>query len=99
MHYVPDIHHFPLFAASGIDPAAFNRLGYLNAHPISARERPKVEFNAPVLEWSVSPTDPILPRLGIKYLAFDEPPPPALIANLLPLSPQPVDGFWLYRFP
>ncbi len=99
MHYLPDIDHFPLFAAHGIDPQTLNALGYLLARPLPPNEKMSFELRPPVLAWNVSPTDAILPQLGIKYVAFDEPPPPALIPNLIPLSPQPIDGFWLYRFP
>jgi hypothetical protein len=96
-HYLPDIDHFRLFAQSGLDPAAFNRLGYLDAHPIAPKEKSSVEFFIPVLRWKVSPADPILPRLGIRYVAFDQPPPAAWVSKLIPISSQPVDGFWLYR--
>jgi hypothetical protein len=98
-HYLPDIDHFPLFAQRGLDPAAFNRLGYLDALPIAPHEKTSVEFSIPVLRWKVSPADPILPRLGIKYVAFDQPPPAAWVSKLKPISSQPVDGFWLYRLP
>jgi hypothetical protein len=98
-HYLPDIDHFPLFAQSGLDPAAFNRLGYLDAHPIAPNEKTSVEFFIPVLRWKVSPADPILPRIGITYVAFDQPPPAAWVSKLVPISSGPIDGFWLYRFP
>jgi hypothetical protein len=98
-HYLPDIDHFQLFAQSGLDPAAFNRLGYLDASAVPPGEKSSLEFRAPVLRWKVSPADPILPRLGIKYVAFDQPPPAAWVSRLTPISSQPVDGFWLYRLP
>lgn len=98
-HYLPDIDHFPLFAQSGLDPAAFNRLGYLDASPISPNEKTSVEFFIPVLRWKVSPADPILPRIGIRYVAFDQPPAAAWVSKLVPISSGPVDGFWLYRLP
>jgi hypothetical protein len=98
-HYLPDIDHFPLFAQSGLDPAALNRLGYLDAHPIAPNEKTSVEFFIPVLRWKVSPADPILQRIGVRYVAFDQPPAAAWVSNLVPLSSRPVDGFWLYRFP
>src|SRR5207248_474518 len=60
-HYLPDIDHFPVFAESGLDPAALNRLGYLNAHPIEPNEKMSLQFSVPVLRWRVSPTDPLLP--------------------------------------
>jgi hypothetical protein len=98
-HYLPDIDHFPLFAQSGLDPAAFNRLGYLDASPIPPGDKSSVEFRAPVLRWKVSPADPILPRIGIQYIAFDQPPPAPWVSKLIPISSGPVDGFWLYQFP
>jgi hypothetical protein len=97
-HYLPDIDHFPLFAQTGLDPAAFNRLGYLDAHPIPPNEKTSVEFFVPVVRWKVSPADPILPQIGIRYVAFDQPPPAAWVSKLVPISSRPIDGFWLYRF-
>ncbi|MBV9302196.1 MAG: hypothetical protein JOY62_11150 [Acidobacteriaceae bacterium] len=98
-HYLPDIDHFPLFAARGLDPPALNRLGYLTAHALPPGEKPSVQFLIPILRLSISPTDPLLPALGIRYVAFDQQPAPALVAGLMPLSAETIPGFWLYRLP
>ena len=97
-HYIPDIDHFALFASRHLDLNTLNRLGFLTAFPQSQDLPMKVETNgSAIINWHVAPDDPILRQLGIQYEAFNDQPPPALVASLIPLSPKPVDGFWLYR--
>ena len=50
-----------------------------------------------VVQWNVSPADPILKQLGIKYVAFDKPLDPYWSSFVVPLSSGPIDGFWLYQ--
>ena len=47
---------------------------------------------------SVSPLDQALPRVGIRFLVFDEAPDPALIGGLRRLAPE-VPGIWIYELP
>jgi hypothetical protein len=98
-HYLPDIDHFQFFAAGGLDLSVLNRLGYLNAHLRSTDEPPRVLLWQPIIvRWDVSPSDPILRTLDIRYVAFASKPPASAVTDLTPLSPYAIDGFWLYRY-
>lgn len=96
--YIPDVDHFALFAARGLDLNVFNRLGYLDAHPIALGQPTRFIQQSPVVvEWDVAPNDPILKQLGIGYVAFDTKPQPGLIDGLTPVSTTPIDNFWIYK--
>ena len=98
--YLPDIDHFSLFASRKLDVNVFNRLGYLNAHPLWNSEKTMFKLvNPVVVEWDVNPNDPILRELGIQYLAFHSPPRIEISSKLVALSNQRVDGFSLYELP
>jgi hypothetical protein len=56
-------------------------------------------INNYVIRWKVDTSDPLLKKLGIRYLAFDQKPPPGVTAHLIPLSATPVSTLWLYRIP
>ena len=100
LHYLPDVDHFWLFAARGLDVKAFNQDGYLLAHPIGPNEKTTVQVVGPGwTRWNVSPSDPLLKKLGIKYVAFDRKPADNLVVQLAPLSIRPIDNYWLYRIP
>jgi hypothetical protein len=100
LRYIPDIDHFPLFASRGMNLEAFNRLGYLVAHPLNPGASPSFNLRLwATVEWNVAPSDPMLRSLGIEYIAFDQPPRPAWSSTLVPIANGPVDGFWLYRLP
>jgi hypothetical protein len=96
--FLPDVDHFPLFAASGLDTDLINRDGYLTAHLMAASAPSRFELiNNYVIRWNVDTSDPLLKELGIRYLAFDQKPPPEVTAQLIPLSATPVSTLWLYR--
>jgi hypothetical protein len=96
--YLPDIDHFALFASRGLNLDTFNRLGYLNAHAIKPGQPTQFVQTSPVVvEWDVAAADPLLPQLGIRYIAFDVKPDAIMIQGLSALSDSPVDGLWLYR--
>lgn len=100
LRFVPDIDHFALFRSHGYDVRLLDSDVHMLAVPIPPNVKPS--FQSPgfgLLKWSVSPTDPILKQLGIKYAAFAEQPSPAVSAGLIPLGTRPVDNFWLYRLP
>ncbi len=97
-HYLPDIDHFRLFASRGMDVNAINRLGYLDAHAVPSGTPPRFVQEVPIIvRWDVAPTDPLLPEVGIRYVAFDFEPSAELTQGLTPLATHAVDGFWLYR--
>lgn len=98
LHHIPDIDHFPLFAANHVDLEILNRDGYLNAHLRAPGEQMFVKLRTiGVVEWDVSPADPILKQIGIRYVAFDNQPAAVWSSYMRPLSASPVDGFWLYE--
>ena len=98
--YLPDIDHFSLLAARGLDLATFNRLGYLDAIAIPWNQPSTFHLDSQVVvRWYVNANDPILRQLGIRYVAFDVKPAPDLSAGLRPISADAVDGFWLYELP
>jgi hypothetical protein len=97
-HYLPDIDHFPVFAANHLDLNILNRDGYLDAHLRRPEEPLKLELRAAVLvQLDVRPGDQILKQLGIRYVAFDFLPDEKALPLLRPLSAEPVDGYWLYE--
>lgn len=99
IRYLPDIDHFALFTADGLNVKTFNNLGYLIAEPIDKNQKSSFEpgTSADQTQWNVNPSDPILKKLGIKYVAFGQKPSPSLTAGLVPLTTKPVDNYWLYR--
>jgi hypothetical protein len=100
LRFLPDIDHFALFAARGLNLETLNRSQYLVALPQRPDETTTLRLiTVGLVEWRVAPSDPLLRQLGIKYLAFEKRPDPVLSSNLIALSTGPVDGFWLYRFP
>jgi hypothetical protein len=98
LHHIPDVDHFPLFAAHHLDLETLNRAGYLSAHLRGPGEPMGVKLRTiGFVEWDVAPADTILKDIGIKYLAFDFRPPAVWERYMTPLSGTPVDGFWLYE--
>jgi hypothetical protein len=98
--YLPDVDHFALFRARGLDTDLVNRGAYLTARWIDASAPSRFELiNANVVRWYVGVPDPLLKQLGIRYVAFDQKPPPEATAHLIPLSATPVGTLWLYRLP
>lgn len=98
--YQPEIDDFGLFRAAGFKTANLNRLGYLLAQPIQPGVQRSIQVDpriGVIINWKVSPFDPLLPKLGIKYLAFDRKPPTNVSSRLLPLANGPLDGLWLYQ--
>lgn len=98
--YMPDVDDFPVFASRGLNLNAFNRLGYLDARAILPGQKSEFALVMPVIvRWDVAPMDPMLDRIGIRYVAFDAVPRSDVSAGLIPVSDKPVDGFWLYELP
>ena len=96
--YLPDVDNFALFAARGLHMDLINRGGYLTAHLTDPRVQSRFELIDPhVTRWYVDVSDPLLKELDIRYLAFDQKPPPGVTARLMPLSATPVGNLWLYR--
>ncbi len=99
--YLPDVDHFQLFASRHLDVNLYNRAGYTLAGPIPVTKTTYLDpVAAPIqVNWRVSPEDPILRQLGIRYAAFETKPTGEIAAKLTPLLDHPTDNFWLYRLP
>jgi hypothetical protein len=96
--YLPDVDHFPMFASAGLDLRVVNRTGYRTARLAGADTAGWVELlDVGFVRWHVSPFDPLLRQLGIRYFAFAERPPDEVASRLTPLSDTPVGRLWLYR--
>ena len=98
--YLPDIDHFRLFRARGLNLDVLNRLGFLDTVAIKKQPGEAVWLKNPVVaEWDVVQDDPILRQIGLRYAAFDRKPSGAMAAKLRPLADHAVDSFWLYELP
>jgi hypothetical protein len=76
----------------------FNRLGIVVARPLAPGQKRSVELPLPYeVLWNISPTDPILKEMGIRYLAFDSRPPAAIESQLIPMTAEPISGVWIYK--
>lgn len=96
--YLPDIDHFSTFASAGLDLNVLNRNGYRTASLIGADTGSWVELlDVGFFRWHVSPFDPLVRNLGIRYFAFTGKPPDEVASRLTALSGEPVGTFWLYR--
>ena len=77
-----------------------NRSCYLIAHVNS--EVGQCEFTSPnigVVTWKLHPLDPKLREIGVKYLAFDSPPPPSTQERLKLVFKEEVSHIWAYELP
>ena len=96
--YLPDVDHFGTFASAGLDLRVLNRTGYRTARLAGANDASWVELvDVGFVRWHVSPFDPLVRRLGIRYFAFAERPPDDVASRLTPLAAGPVGTLWLYR--
>lgn len=90
VRYLPDIDHFALFQAHGVDVKALNNLGYFNARALGAGESPRARVDElGTVELSVDPADPLLRGLGIRYVASEKRMPLKELGS--------ASGFWLYE--
>jgi hypothetical protein len=96
--YLPDIDAFPLFSASHLNMDILNRLGYVTAEALPLGSKPSVALIGPAqILFRLSPSDPLLPELGITYIAFDRKPAAEISSVLVPIANKEVDGLWLYK--
>ncbi len=100
LRYVPDLEMLSAFDPTGEQHDVTNRSGLLLAEPLYSDEAAsfdQLEFYS--VRWNVSPLDPRLRQVGIRYAAFATRPPAAVAARMTTLSDFPVDNFWLYALP
>jgi hypothetical protein len=100
LDYVPDLESLSFFDPAGAQREMINRSVWLIAVP-KYDDGPAVfqhpQFN--MLIWHVSPLDPGLGRIGVRFAAFRHRPPAQVAVRLKELTDVPVSGFWLYELP
>lgn len=100
MHFVPDIDHTKQLLEAGLQMKVMNRACILSAIPVPPGVKTSAEAPTPgQIVWKVNPEDPLLKKLGITHVAFDQQPSPEVVAHLIPIHQGPVTGIWLYRLP
>ena len=97
---VPQLADLGLFDPEGEYAPVINQSGYVISQSLPEGE-PSV-FESPsqgVVNWSVSPLDPRLKQIGVRYAAFAQRPEAAIADKLTLLSSAPIAGLWLYELP
>ena len=95
--YLPDIDHFPLYAAHGLDTNVLNNLGYVDIEQLDPGQPPTVRKGPYGVVMGLSPLDPLIKELGIRYVAFHKRPAAAVLEHFRPLVNGNVSEFWLYE--
>ena len=96
---LPDRRAMAAFDPEGRFRRACNQSGHTMVRPLP--EGQPARFNdrdAGLLRWSVSPLDPALRQVGIRFLAFEEPPDARLAAKLKCVAAD-VPGVFIYELP
>jgi hypothetical protein len=100
LKYVPDLKTLSVFDPTGAQHNLINRSMWLLAQPEYGSRPAGFEPLPPnLVVWRVSPLDPALRGIGVRYAAFTTRPPPDVAARLRPILTVPVSGFWLYELP
>jgi len=100
LKYVPDLETLTVFDPTGAQHNLINRSMWLLAEPEYGSRSAGFEPLPPnIVVWRVSPLDPALRRIGVRYAAFTTRPPDDVAASLRPILSVPVSGFWLYELP
>ena len=97
---IPALDELARFDPAGKYTSVINRSCYLIAHPHS--EVGQSEFESPaigVVTWKLYPLDPKLKDIGVKYLAFDSPPPPSIQEKLKLIFKKEAEHIWAYELP
>jgi hypothetical protein len=97
MRYLPDLQSFPVLAAHGVDTRLLNNLGYVDIEQAELGKPPLARKGPYGSILSVSPLDPLLKQLGIRYLAFHNLPSQDVRNGLTPLTDGTVSEFWIYE--
>jgi hypothetical protein len=98
--HVPDLKTLSVFDPAGVYGDVVNRGAWFLAEPAYGPVSAAFEEVPPYLvKWRVSPLDPALRHVGVRYAAFQAPPPADVASRLKPLAEGPVDGLWLYELP
>ncbi len=96
---LPNLKGLAVFDPEGKFLHSYNQSGHTVARPLPAGEPCRWENpDTGSIRWLISPLDPGLKILGVRYVLFDEAPDPALAAKLRPLS-LGTPGLWAYALP
>ncbi|MBV9657071.1 MAG: hypothetical protein JO295_03070 [Verrucomicrobia bacterium] len=97
---VPDFKLETQFDPKGEYRDIYNQSGYLLASPLLAGEASRFKNETGgMVTWYVSPCDPRLARIGVRYIASDQELPPEITAQLKPLLDPPLPNVWLWELP
>jgi hypothetical protein len=100
LKYVPDLRALHVFDPTGAHEALINQSIWLIAEPEQGNRPARFdELRTGVVRWTVSPLDPALRQIGVRYAAFPAAPPREIGARMRALSAAAVSGFWLYELP
>ena len=97
---IPALDELSRFDPAGKYASVTNQSCYLVTH-VRTDMGPS-EFESPstgVLVWKVSPLDPKLKEIGIKYVAFDSQPDPSIRQKLKLIFKEESGGIWAYELP
>lgn len=98
MRYIPDLDLLPALERHGVDSRIFrDNLGYVAIAWLKPGEHARADLGEYGPTLSVSPVDPLLKDLGIRYVAFHKHPSDDVLAHLKPLVNGSVSEFWLYE--
>ncbi len=96
---VPNLPDMAAFDPTGSSIQVYNMSGFTVVRPLLEGQPNKlVKASLGVIEWSVSPTDPALRKVGVRFVAFDEAPDPAMVAKLRRVAAD-VPKIFIYELP
>ena len=100
LKYVPDLKALAVLDSTGAQRDLVNRSAWLLAEPEYGNRAPTVDQIPPnLLRLRVSPLDPALRKIGVRYAAFSVEPPKEIAERMKLLAGERVSGFWLYELP
>jgi hypothetical protein len=100
LKYVPDLKALRVLDPTGAQHDVVNRSAWVMAEPEYGNRPATFEQVPPnILKLLVSPLDPALRGINVRYAAFSREPPEAIAAKMKPLASWRVGGFWLYELP
>jgi hypothetical protein len=95
---IPALDELTLFDPAKKYTSVINQSCYLIAHVQTETGSSQFEsLGSGLVVWKVSPLDPKLKQIGIKYLAFDSPPDSSIRQNVKRLFEDESSGIWAYE--
>jgi hypothetical protein len=100
LDYVPNVKALSVFGPKDANGDLVNSSRFVVGEPKLDDGPAAFELIAAgVMRLRVSPFDPGLKSMGVRYAAFRSQPPSSIEFRLKPLIPSPISGFWLYELP